>query len=60
MGRLGLLFLVVAFMAALMGFGWVADLAFPAARFACFLCLALAAASFLTEALEPGNIQGAE
>ena len=59
MSRRGLLFLVVACMSALMGFGWVADLAYSAARFACFLCLALAAASFLTEALEYGNIQNA-
>ncbi len=59
MGRLGLLFLAVAFMAALLGFGWVADLAYPAARFVCFLCLALAVVSFFMEILEKGAIQDA-
>ncbi len=59
MSRLGLLFLVVAFVAAFLGFGWVADLAYPAARFVCFLCLALAAVSFLAEILDHGNIQNA-
>ena len=59
MSRLGWLFLVIACVAALLGFGWVADLAYPAARFVCFLCLALAAVSFLTAVLERGKIRDA-
>jgi uncharacterized membrane protein YtjA (UPF0391 family) len=59
MGRLGLLFLVVSIMASLLGFGWVADLAYPAARFVCFVFLALAAVSFFIEILEGGAFQEA-
>lgn len=59
MVRLGGLFLVIAFVAALLGFGWVADLSYPAARAVCVACLALAAVSFLVDALERGKIQGA-
>ena len=58
MSRLGLLFLAAAFAAALLGFGWVADLAYPMARFVCYICLALAAVSFLTEILEARQDSG--
>jgi uncharacterized membrane protein YtjA (UPF0391 family) len=57
--RLGVLFLVVAFVAALLGFGWVADLSYPAAKAVCVAALGLAAASFLTAALERGKVQDA-
>ena len=59
MVRLGLLFLVVAVMAALLGFGWVADLSYGAARAVCFAGLALAAVSFLSGALERQTFQDA-
>ena len=57
--RLGVLFLVVAFTAALLGFGWVADLSYDAAKAVCVAGLALAAVSFLAAALERGKAQDA-
>jgi uncharacterized membrane protein YtjA (UPF0391 family) len=57
--RLGVLFLVMALVAALLGFGWVADLSFAPARAACFFFLALAAVSFVAEALERRSVQDA-
>jgi len=57
--RLGVLFLAVAIMAALLGFGWVADLAFPTARAACFFFLALAVVSFTAGVLDREKFQGA-
>ena len=57
--RLGVLFLVVAFVAAFLGFGWVADLAFPTARAVCFFFLALATVSFAAGALDRERFQNA-
>jgi len=59
MMRLGVLFVVVALVAALLGFGWIADLAFAPARAACFFFLALAAVSFVAEALDRHSMQDA-
>ena len=59
MTRLGLLFLVAAFMAALLGFGWVADLSYPSAQAACIVFTALAALSFLAGVLDRGKFQDA-
>ena len=55
--RLGVLFLVVALVAALLGFGWVADLSYPVAKAVCVAGLGLAAVSFLVGALERRNVQ---
>ena len=57
--RLGVLFLVVASVAALLAFGWVADLSFPTARAVCVFFLALAMVSFAAGALDREEFQDA-
>jgi uncharacterized membrane protein YtjA (UPF0391 family) len=45
--RLAILFLVIALIAALFSFGWVADMSFAAAKILFFIFLVLAVLSFL-------------
>ena len=48
--RLAIVFLIVAMIAALFGFGLIADFTFDAAKILFFLFLVLAVAAFVTDA----------
>jgi uncharacterized membrane protein YtjA (UPF0391 family) len=53
MVRLAILFLVIALVAALFGFGLMADYSFAAAKVVFFVFLVLAVLSFLGGAIRP-------
>jgi len=55
--RLALLFLVIALVAAFMGFGFVASLSFDAARLLFFVFLALAVLTFVGGAVRGQPLQ---